>query len=148
MIIDDAGWNIYQTQTMTWNPLNVSTAPAAGLHRSFKLQSAAPVLDSGWTLLGDLSKVVPVSPQRFVAEAGGAAPQEADLALAGGKGLQFSVIGASGEVVNVTLVAPPKVDGRRVLDGVIVEVQVRLGEAGRAEVRCEKDACAVQPPVQ
>ena len=130
------------------SPLNVSTAPAAGLHRSFKLQSAAPVLDSGWTLLGDLSKVVPVSPQRFVAEAGGAAPQEADLALAGGKGLQFSVIGASGEVVNVTLVAPPKVDGRRVLDGVIVKVQVRLGEAGRAEVRCEKGACAVQPPVQ
>ena len=35
-------------------PLDVSTAAAAGVERSFVLYSAAPVLASGWVLLGEL----------------------------------------------------------------------------------------------
>ena len=53
-----------------------------------------PILPNGWVLLGDLSKFVPVSPQRFV-------EQTAEFAA----DFSFLVIGADAEIVSVSLVA-------------------------------------------
>ena len=125
----------------------MSTAPAAGVNRSFALLAAAPVLaGSGWTLLGELGargKIVPVSPQRFVAPSTADAPRAADLAF-GNRGLRVTVIGAAGEDVTVTLVGPAPARDASPLDGRIVEVSLTLGRAGRAEVRCAGAACEVQ----
>ena len=131
--------------TVAWDarhPLNVSTARGGTrLSRSFRLLAAAPVLSTGWALLGDLAKVVPVSPQRFVAPGVGEAPHDADLRH-GNTGLRFTVLGAPRERVSVTLVAP----NQRV-----VVVQVALGpRATSANVVCDQrgddtdDVCHVQ----
>ena len=69
---------------MVWDhshPLNLSTAAGTALRRSFRLLGAAPILSTGWALLGELGKVVPVSPQRFVAPGDGEAPRDTDLLL-------------------------------------------------------------------
>ena len=60
-------------------PLPIATAGAAAggpstPTQNFTLYAAAPILDSGWTLLGDLRKLVPCSPQRIVTPSAGAAP--------------------------------------------------------------------------
>lgn len=126
-------------------PLDVSTSPPDGLYRSFALLAAAPVLASGWTLLGELGGVVvPVSPQRFVAVGGGEAPHEQDLQWAAG-GLHVSVLGVHGETVDVTLVAPPADNhatdsapgSSHALNGMVLVLSVPIGATGRAEVRCE-----------
>jgi hypothetical protein len=140
-------------------PLDVSTPPASGVLRSYALWAAAPVLSSGWTLLGELNKLVPASPQRLLAKGDADAPSDADLRCthtddagaddARGDGARgdgagdvcFDVMGASGEEVALTLVAPPPANATP-LDGLIVEVRVTLGPSARAHVRCAAGACA------
>ena len=50
------------------------------------------MLRSGWTLLGDLRKFVPLSPQRFVV---------ADADAPSATALRFQVLGSAGEAVPV-----------------------------------------------
>ena len=106
---------------------------------NYTLLAAAPVLSSGWALIGDLTKFVPCSPQRFVAPSSRAAPRDSDMAartvartVAGGNGsfvaaaaagLQFTVIGTEGEQLFVTVVVPPT---RTTLD----ETQTRRSARG------------------
>jgi len=59
------------TRWAAGTPLDVAaTDPAAHTYQQvtgvYRYLRAAPVLSSGWTLLGELSKVVAVSPQRLV----------------------------------------------------------------------------------
>ena len=79
------------------------------------------MLRSGWTLLGDLRKFVPLSPQRFVV---------ADADAPSATALRFQVLGSAGEAVPVTVVAPSEV---------VRVVQVTLGPGGSATVRCATD---------
>ena len=81
--------------------------------RLWRLFSAAPVLPGGWALVGEEAKYVRVSPQRLLvaapaAPAAGAsdALNASELAAGGGGGLSVCVLGAPGEVVRVTLLAP------------------------------------------
>jgi hypothetical protein len=120
------------------HPLAVSTgAPPSATDpvRHWSLQSAAPVLESGWAVLGDLSRIVPVSPQRFAsargAGCGATAAQDdsldpAELAAPGG-GLAFVVIGVEAEVVDVTLVRPSRT---------VLVVAVAVPAGGRVTVTC------------
>lgn len=106
--------------------------------------------------MGDLSKFVPCSPQRFVVPsvdpALAGAPQLADFApgwtshLAAAKlpELMFTVLGSAGEKVPVTLVAPPSPGGTP-LEGGIVVVVVTVGGAGSATVICAAQVCRQQP---
>ena len=100
------------------------------------------MLESGWAVLGDLSRIVPVSPQRFAsargADSAAAAAQDdsldpAELAAPEG-GLAFVVIGVEGEVVDVTLVRPSRT---------VLVVAVAVPAGGRVTVACSaRGACA------
>ena len=135
--------------------LNVTTAPGTPVQRSFRLLAAAPLLSSGWALLGELDKICPVSPQRFVAPGSGDAPHDTDLVSAASE-LTFTVLGAPGESVRITLIAPPgpvdthdarhgdaqsTVTAPRPLDGKVVVVTVAVGQSGRSMVACQVGAC-------
>ncbi len=137
-----------------WNsslPLEVGTvgtAPRAGA-KNFTLLAAAPVLSSRWTLLGDLTKLVPCSPQRFVSESllgvhHGTNRVSADGALAAEAGLSFTVLGSAGERVPVTVVAPPTVeseDRTTPLAGTIIVVDVVVAASGETKVECANASC-------
>ena len=112
------------------------TAPKDGA-KNFTLFAAAPVLSSGWTLVGDLSKLVPCSPQRFVAPSTRSlgAPLDTDLTGGTAAGLKFTVLGSPKEKVSVTVVAPPKA-GKSALDGHIMVVDAVVGTNGEATVQC------------
>jgi hypothetical protein len=112
------------------------TAPKDGA-KNFSLFAAAPVLSSGWTLVGDLSKLVPCSPQRFVAPSTRTlgAPLDTDLTGDTVAGLKFTVLGSPKEKVSVTVVAPSKA-GMPVLDGRVMVVDVAVGTNGEATVQC------------
>ena len=129
-----------------WNsstPLDVdSTVTHRGYpytDRKYRFFRAAPVLASGWTILGELAKFVAVSPQRL------ALPQETNIAPAAGppgmdamrvpgSELAFDVIGAAGEKVELALVTP---------SDTVVWVDVELGSTGRSSVRCSDGGCVV-----
>jgi hypothetical protein len=118
-------------------PLVVDTAGHGdGSIHNFTLLTAAPVLASGWALLGDLSKFVPVSPQRFVRVApplaGSSAPFEVD------------VIGSPGEEISISLVAPPDDGGvRRV---VVLDVFIRSHTATRVECALGRATVCIATP--
>ena len=101
----------------TYGPTGTRGCP---IHQ-FVLASASPVLPSGWAVLGDLRKLVPLSPQRFVVTAADAASPEM---------LRFRVIGSAGDAVPVTVVTPG--GGVRVLN-------VTVGPKGSTAVSCEQD---------
>ena len=154
MLVDDA------------NPLVVDTgvapdsqcAAAPNNTWPFQLIQLAPILPTGWALLGDLQRVVALSPQRFLARAGGPAPAAADsdaldpAELSGGGGggeLEFRVIGAPGERVEVTVVSPATAPGAaasRALAGTVLVLSVEIPAIGEADVSCSAGACAVVPP--
>ena len=75
-------------------PLHTGVPPANYTH-DFELWSLSPRYASGWAVVGELGKVVRVSPARFA------------YIQAGPEGLQFEVLGAEGEVVVVSVLAPP-----------------------------------------
>ena len=139
-------------------PIETRGAPAASNSdvapkQNFTLFAAAPVLSNGWTLLGDLRKLVPCSPQRFVAPSDTDAPHDDDLTAVGGSTndadgaeLAFTVLGSMGEVVEVTVVAPPAASGSAALEGTVIVVDVTIGDSGEAKVVCAKGACSSPPP--
>ena len=136
-------------------PLGVGTGapPSAEVH-AFVLFLAAPLLPSGWVLLGELGgagrrgRYVPASPQRLLM---GDADAHDDAAL------RFGVVGAAAEAVQLTLVAPAiamatsattatstrigDAEGASPLDGLIVVLHLTLGASGAANVSCVVDAC-------
>ena len=86
--------------------LTFDTGTLPSLHdpiRRFQLRSVAPVLSSGWTIIGEEAKFVRVSEQRVDAAGEGAAGEGAAGELL------FRVMGRPGESVEVTLVSPARV---------------------------------------
>lgn len=79
------------------HPITVATgvAPVPWQH-AFELYSMSPVLPSGWALVGELHKVVRVSPLRFTGLGVGSA----------GTGLTVNVTSPGDEGVDVTVLAP------------------------------------------
>jgi hypothetical protein len=113
-------------------PLTLRTGvPAANYTHAFELLSLAPLFASGWALVGELGKVVRVSPARF-----------AWAAEAAGGGLRFGVAGAPGEAVEVAVVAPPgagEAAGRAAGSGVagaMLAVQITVPAGGAVTVAC------------
>jgi hypothetical protein len=123
---------------------------------AFSLLQLAPVLPSGWVLLGELSKVVTLSPQRFLVHAGAPAPAATDsdaldavaeLGSDGSAELSFRLVGAPGEVVELTLVCPAAADpvaapAARAMAGTVLVLVVQLSASGKAAVRCGGRACS------
>ena len=119
---------------------------------AFRHLVLAPVLASGWVLIGELEKFVPVSPQRFVVHdnssktvdtaSDACRPQEV---MVSGKGLAFAVLGSPGEIVTVTVVAPAlayeikETKAARAMAGTLLVLGVAIGADGRADVVCGKD---------
>ena len=110
-----------QTFTENASPLGVATETSGtGNATDIRLHQVAPVLRGGWVLLGEQSKYVAVSPQRFmsrrVSSAAAAVASGACDALnedellhttSGGElHLSFVVLGAAGERVDVAVIAP------------------------------------------
>ena len=85
--------------------LAFDTGTLPSLHdpiRRFQLRSVAPVLSSGWAIIGEEAKFVRVSEQRVDAAGEGAGEGAA-------RELLFRVMGRPGESVEVTLVSPARV---------------------------------------
>ena len=96
-----------------------------GAPHPFELLSLAPVLGSGFALLGELGKAVRVAPVRFPAVAGAAAE------------LSFLLAGAADEVVDVALLAPPPNGGGGLDAAAVRRLRVAFGpKGGLAQVRC------------
>ena len=96
------------------HPLSFDTGALPSEHdpvRRFQLRSVAPVLSSGWTIVGEEAKYVRVSAQRLVDE--------------GGAG-ELRVMGRPGESVEVTLVTPARM---------VVVLPVTIGAKGAAVLR-------------
>ena len=88
--------------------------------RAWKLWSLAPVLPGGWVLVGEQSKYVHVSPQRFnsvftnttaTASTASDAYRPSEIVgtvggAGGGSCLKFDILGAVGEIVLVSVVVP------------------------------------------
>jgi hypothetical protein len=121
---------------------------------AYKLLQLAPVLPSGWVLLGELSKIVPLSPQRFITRRGGSVPSGAvsdavhPSELSGtGHDLQFRIIGAANETVECTVVAPAaegsiaQSSTDRAMAGTLLVLRVQLSVAGTADVHCMDGRC-------
>lgn len=111
--------------------------------RRFELLSAAPVLPGGWALIGEESKYVRVSPQRFVAprsdmsasEKDGVSSDAARFANLGrGGALCFGLLGAPQELVTVTVVVPSERSGTP-LAGMIRILDITLDSKGMASVK-------------
>lgn len=90
-------------------------APTETYAHFFELWSLAPVLNSGWSLIGELSKFVRVSPRRF------------SWVNVTNDGMAFEVTGAPNEAVGVHVIAPGGVSTIRV-------VSVSFGPAGGVAV--------------
>ena len=167
-------------------PLGITTDPCPGGKsgcRNWKVYGVAPVLSGGWAIVGEESKYVTMSPQRVVAAQASELAKQSDesdalaesellllppasaTAAAGGgaAGLSFSVIGAEGEKVVITVLAPAPAAAAAVSDdettdgmeigmegrlaaamaGKIVRVETTLGASGKADVSCAAGACKV-----
>jgi len=142
-------------------PLAFNTSnhdPKGRPERTWSLASLAPVLPGGWVLVGEQSKYVGVSPQRFAstraaAQAGGASDafHAAEMVGGGGGGgcLAFDVVGAEGEAVEVAVVVPAKAaagaramtDVERAGRGTVDVVAVKLGAAAVAHIVCDATGC-------
>jgi hypothetical protein len=149
-------------------PLGVATDPCPGGKggcRNWKVYGVAPVLSGGWAIVGEQSKYVTMSPQRIVAAHASELAKQSDEsdALAeselqgGGAGLSFIIIGAEGEEVAITVLAPAAAAAaagsdetdsmeRRLaaaMAGKVVLVETTLGASGKADVSCATGACKV-----
>lgn len=71
----------------------------------------------GWALLGELEKIVPVSPQRVAA---------IDTTCGAEFGMEVSLVGAPGEAVELTFLSPDKV---------LTPVSATIGADGMAVAR-------------
>ena len=106
-----------------------------GARHPFELLSLAPVLGSGFALLGELAKITRVGAVRFPAVSASGSPGGAGDAAAT---LSVLLAGAAGEEVEVALLAPPPDGGGGALGAARVRrLRVAFGEAGGlAQVRC------------
>lgn len=138
-------------------PLDVGTSRTDSATLPFALFSLAPVLPSGWVLLGEADKIVPVSPQRFVVADPSKTPRARSAcsdALAAeelhgepGGGLSFRVLGGPGEHVSVRVVQPDTRQAERLsraLGGVIRVLDVEVSAEGIADVNCRSVGCEVR----
>jgi hypothetical protein len=101
-------------------PLTVSTGlPANNNSHNFELYSLSPVSATGWSLLGELHKVVHVSVQRFASVT--YAPSQ----------MTVVVNGAPGESVDVAFLAPPASEaGSAAVAGTILRYSVPMPASG------------------
>lgn len=148
------------------NPLSLATAKAVPQTPqintlAFRHLVLAPVLPSGWVLVGELGKFVPVSPQRFLVHDNSSHASGTDMGsdacrpreiTNGGAGLAFGLLGSHGEAVSVTVVAPaPRTDSNgmalsaaaRAMAGTVLVVETTIGASGKADVVCAASACHV-----
>jgi hypothetical protein len=130
--------------------------------RFWNLYSLAPVLAGGWALLGEQEKYVAVSPQRFVTahaveatdEGASDALVEAELQPEGGQGLRFTVVGAVGENVSVSVLVPSANNAAAAdvaesgeqrlaaaMAGKVVVLAVTIGTTGQSDVICAAGVC-------
>ena len=88
----------------------------------------APTLcnGTGWTLLGELNKLISASPQRFTQVSGGC--------LAAAQSISMRLAGAPGEVVTLTLLAPAA--SSDVGAGRPIRLDVTIGSDGAAQAEC------------
>lgn len=105
--------------------------------RLYRFFRAAPVLSSGWTLLGELSKFVPVSPQRLVLRDSGGHSDSLSNAVdsnevASNTTLSFDVIGANGEQVSLAFVTP---------QSHVLWLSLTISSTGTATVICSGVRC-------
>ena len=117
-------------------PLYTGVPPLNYTH-DFELYSVSPLQASGWALVGELGKVVRVSPARF-----------AYVAPAAG-GLEFGVLGAPGEAVSVSVLAPPAAGsggggggGGGAVAGSMLAVELSLPSGGSLTVTCSGQGAA------
>jgi len=113
--------------------------------RKFRLFNWAPVLPGGFALIGEQTKFVHVSPQRFVA----ASPASQTFASIDGiqpfelighnnATMQFSIVGVPGELVPTTVMLPG-VDGVQPLIRVL---PLLVGAVGMSKITCDSMACS------
>ena len=118
-------------------PLDAYTGlPPFNYTHYFELWSLSPVYANGWSLLGEVGKVIRVSTARV--------PWTAP----NGTALIFALAGAPGEAVEI-IVASPSSSFADPLGGVIRVVSTTLSASGAATVRCDGigtlASCAVTP---
>lgn len=121
-------------------PLSLAPGPGGGpgggdaFAHDLEIASLAPVLASGWALVGEIAKVVRVSPDRFASVGA--------QARSGGPGLAFDVMLAANEAADVLVLAPAAGGGGSPLDGTLVRVRVAsaAGAEGTVSVDCAADA--------
>ena len=90
----------------------------------------APVLSNGWVLLGETSKFLVATPDRF-----------SDIDVGGTK-LSVTVSGASEEHVVVELLTPQALARTQVSTMETLKVDCLLSAAGIAQLRCSGRKCA------
>ena len=114
-------------------PLALHTGvPEHNYTHAFELWSLAPRYESGWGLVGELGKVVRVSPARFA------------FVAPSGDGLTFGVVGAAGEAVHVSVLAPAGAGAggqqassqASVVAGSMLEVEISIPASGSLTVSC------------
>ena len=123
-------------------PRAAARAPPAGAGDvAFGLRVVSPVHRSGWCVLGEVAKYVPMSPVRVAAVRYGTAAEGAARAAGGpagaagasegaaeGEGVEVEVVGVSGEAVTVAVLEP--VAGEA--DWCVRRRTVAIGPEGRA----------------
>ena len=121
------------------SPLDIDASNSTHVYSQstakYRLLRAAPVLASGWTVLGELKKIVPVSPQRLVLHTNvssivrGGVDYGAELGRGSASDeLVFDVLGSVSERISIALVTP---------EGIVRWVDV----VGAATVRCNEGVC-------
>lgn len=109
-------------------PLSVLTSVSSPDQTlSHDVYSIAPVLGGFWALLGDLSKIVPVSPARF-----------SFVSLAHNGDLSLGVTGGPFETLSITLLAGLNTTGPDLARGAVLSVAVNLSGAGSSVIHCFK----------
>lgn len=116
-------------------PLAIHTGvPPTNYTHDFELYSLSPVYPSGFALVGELGKMVRVSPARFAWVAEG---------VKGVGGMDFEVLGAGGEQVVVTVLVPPQgglntAASAASVSGVMKNLVLNFpdGEPGSIQVTC------------
>jgi hypothetical protein len=110
-------------------PLAVSTAPPHGVELGHQLYHLAPVLPSGWAVVGELTRFVTASPKRIVSV-------EDDP-----KGPTVSVMGEAGEQIVVQFVRPSKpLRQKGAFEGTVVNVITTVGGDGKGTARPPQQA--------
>ena len=127
------------------------TTGGSSADRDWVLQSLAPMLPGGWILVGEMNKYVPVSPQRLIVSESSPTSKTAgssdsfdsvEIVSSDGLTLRFDVVGAVGEAVVLTVVAPATsengagVASASAISGIVQVFKVVIPTTGRTTVTC------------